>query len=95
MLTLTATQHTTNDKNGNGRYSTPRKRKKRKDSEADSQEFSYLNSNTDLTMQFTKTRDPIYFVFEKLESRSISELMSDFVKDSLYEASKLISQVMQ
>lgn len=95
MLTLTAPNPTHNDRNGSGKYSTLRRRKKRKNTETDSQEFSYLNSSVDLTMQFTTTRDPIYMVFEKLEDRSIPVLMTEFVKDSFFEITKFVSKVMK
>lgn len=94
MLTLTAPNPTHNDRNGSGKYSTLRRRKKRKSQES-SEEFSYLNSSVDLTMQFTTTRDPIYMVFEKLEDRSIPVLMTEFVKDSFFEITKFVSKVIK
>lgn len=93
MLALTAPSPTFNNRNGNGKHSTPRRRKKRNDSE-NPEEFSYLKSSVDLTMRFTNAQDPIYFVFEKLEERSVSALMTEFVKDSLFEITGFVSKVM-
>lgn len=95
MLTLTAPKPSNNDRNGNGKYSTLRRRKKAKKQEAANEEFSYLNSSVDLTMQFTMTRDPIYMVFEKIEDRPVKALMTEFVKDSFFELSKFVSKVMK
>jgi hypothetical protein len=94
MLALTGPTPTTNDKNGSGKYATPRRRKKRKNTE-NLEDFSYINSSVDLTMQFNSGRDPIYFVFEKLEDRSLSALMTEFVKDSFFEITKFVSKVMK
>lgn len=94
MLTLTAPNPTHNDRNGSGKYSTLRRRKKRKSQES-AEEFSYLNSSVDLTMQFTTTRDPIYMIFEKIEDRPVTALMTEFVKDSFFEITKFVSKVMK
>lgn len=95
MLTLTAPNPSQNDRNGNGKYSTLRRKKKQKKQKAAAEEFSYLNSSVDLTMQFTSIRDPIYFVFEKIEDRSVKSLVKEFVKDSFYEISTFVSKVMR
>lgn len=95
MLTLTAPNPSHNNRNGNGKYSTLRRKKKAKRQETANEEFSYLNSSVDLTMQFTTTRDPIYMVFEKLEDRPVKALMTEFVKDSFFEISKFVSKVMK
>lgn len=89
MITVTST---TNEKHGNGKYSTLRKRKRVVKKAADSNEFKYL-SNNDLTMQFNNSRDPIYFAFEYLEKRTIPQLMSDFVSDSIFEITNFVSKV--
>lgn len=93
MLSLLSTRPTTNEKNGNGRYSTLRRRKKRKKESEKSNEFSYLSSSVDLTMKFNSAKDPIYYAFESLENRSVSQLMTDFVKDSLFEITNFVSKV--
>jgi len=46
-------------------------------------------------MQFCNGRDPIYLVFEKLENRSVPDLMTEFVKDSFFEISKFVSKVIK
>lgn len=94
MLALTAPTAMTNDKNGSGKYKPLRRRKKHKQGE-NSEDFSYLKDSEDLTMHFSTARDPIYFVFEKIENRSVSSLMTEFVKDSFFEISKFVSKVMK
>lgn len=94
MLALTAPSAMNNNKDGNGKYKPLRRRKKR-NTEENLENFSYLNDSTDLTMHFTTGRDPIYFVFEKLENRSVSALMTEFVKDSFFEVTKFVSKVMK
>lgn len=94
MITMSRTSPTQNEKNGSGKYSTPRRRKKRKEQEQNSNEFSYLKSSVDLTMQFSRARDPIYYAFDKLEDKSVPQLMSDFVRDSLFEITHFVSKVM-
>ena len=94
MLSLLAPPPTQNEKNGNGKYKPLRKRKKQKKAVTDPNEFRYLKNN-DLTMKFNTSKDPIYFAFEYLESRSLPELMGDFVKDSFFEISKFVSKVVK
>jgi len=89
---LFVTTPTTNDKNGSGKYSTPRRRKQRKTAK-NSNEFSYLRKNHDLTMRFNNSKDPIYFAFDYIENRSVGELMVDFAKDSFFEIAKFVSKV--
>lgn len=96
MLSLLKTNPSQNEKNGNGRYSTPRRRKKRKQSaEKKAPEFSYLKSSVDLTMKFNNTTDPIYYVFEAIEERTVPQLMSDFVQDTFFEITNFISKVVK
>lgn len=95
MLSLLSTRPTTNEKNGNGKYSTLRRRKKRKKESKNPDEFSYLKSSVDLTMKFNNSKDPIYYVFESLENRSVSQLMTDFVKDSFFEITNFVSKVIR
>lgn len=95
MLSLLRTNPAYNEKNGNGKYSTLRRRKKRKQTETNPEDFSYLNSSEDLTMHFSRTRDPIYFVFETLENRTIPQLMTEFIEDSFFEITKFVSKVVK
>lgn len=92
MLTL-ATTPTTNEKQGNGRFSTLRKRKRQGKNAKKARTFSYLSKNKDLTMKFSNAKDPIYVAFDCLEQRSLAELMCDFVQDSLFEITRLVSKV--
>lgn len=95
MLSLLATTPTQNEKNGNGKYRPLRRRKKQKKAVTDPNEFRYLKSSKDLTMRFNESKDPIYFAFEYLESRSVPQLMGDFVKDSFFEITKFVSKVVK
>lgn len=95
MLSLLTTRPATNEKNGNGKYKPLRRRKKQKKNEGQSQEFSYLKSSQDLTMKFCSSKDPIYFAFEYMENRSLSELMGDFVKDSFFGVANFVSKVVK
>ena len=83
---------TANDKNGNGKYA-PLRRKVKEEAqvEAEVQEFVYLDKN-DTRMIFNNSKDPIYFAFEYLEKRSLTQLAGDFVKDSLFEITNFISK---
>lgn len=81
----------TNEKQGNGRYSPLRKRKRIRNGE-NTNEFKYL-ANNDLTMRFNNAKDPIYFAFDYLENRSLGQLMGDFVKDSFFEITNFVSKV--
>lgn len=91
MLSLLTTTPTANNKNGNGRFRPLRKRKKQKRA-VDPDEFSYLKKNTDLTMKFNNSKDPIYLAFDYLENKSITQLMSEFVKDYFFEITNFVSK---
>ena len=82
----------TNEKQGNGKYSPLRKRKRAKKAEQNPNEFKYLTNN-DLTMRFNNSRDPIYFAFDYLKNRSLPELVGDLVKDSFFEITNFVSKV--
>lgn len=90
---LFVTTPTTNEKNGSGKFSTPRRRKQKKAKNPN--QFSYLRKNNDLTMQFNQAQDPIYFVFDYIENRSVGQLMGDFVKDSFFEITNFVSKVVK
>jgi hypothetical protein len=84
----------TNEKQGNGKFSTLKKRKRTKKAKKDSNEFKYL-ANNDLTMKFDNSKDPIYFAFDYLENRSLTQLMGDFVKESFFEISNFVSKMLK
>lgn len=92
MLSLLKTTPTTNEKRGSGRYRPLRKRKKQKTVQSDSNEFSYLTKSVDLTMKFSNAKDPIYYVFDAIENKSVTQLMSDFVKDYFFEITNFVSK---
>lgn len=94
MLTLLATTPSHNEKNGCGKYR-PLRRRKAKKAEKKSGEFSYLDKNSDLTMQFNNSKDPIYFVFDYLENRSVPQLMGDFIQDSFFSITHFVSKVIK
>lgn len=62
--------------------------------EAHKDEFQYLNKN-DRRMRFNNAKDPIYFVFDYVENRSVADLAKDFVKDSLFEITNFVSKVIK
>lgn len=92
---ILATSPISNDKHGNGRYSTLRRRKKQKKAEKKTDEFSYLKESVDITMKFNNSQDPIYYAFACIEHRTVSQLMGDFVKDSLFEITNFVSKVIR
>ena len=46
-------------------------------------------------MRFNNAQDPIYFAFDYLESKSVSELAKEFVEDSVYEVKNFISSIIK
>lgn len=87
---ILAPTNTAKDRGGNGRYKPLRKRKQ--SSEEEVQEFVYLDK-VDFRMRFNNSKDPIYFVFDCIERKSLVQLAGDFFKDSLYEISYFVSRV--
>lgn len=83
---------TSNDKNGNGKYKPLRRAKKQAVKEV--KEFSYLDK-MDTRMRFNNSKDPIYFAFEYLESRSVAQLAGDFVQDTFFEIANFVSKVIK
>ena len=90
---IPATTHTSKDRDGNGRH-TPLARIKKEEAKEEVQEFVYLDK-IDTRMRFNNSKDPIYFAFEYLEKRTVVQLAGDFVKDSLYELTNLVSKVVK
>lgn len=89
MILATTPSH--NEKNGNGKYSSLRKRKKQ-GKEGKKAEFSYLSSN-DMRMRFNNAQDPIYFVFDCIDNRSLTQVVGEFVKDTFFEVTNFVSKV--
>lgn len=88
-------QPTMNEKNGNGKYAAPRRRKQKQNKEENKQEnFKYLAS-VDPRMRFNSSQDPIYYAFECLEKRSVMQLVGDLVKDSFFEITNLVSKTVK
>lgn len=84
---------TSNEKQGNGRYTPLRKRKVNfVEVEELEQEFYYLDKK-DVRMRFNSSKDPIYFAFDYIEKRSIPALACDFVKESFSEIVNFVSKV--
>lgn len=48
--------------------------------ESNKDNLEYLNKK-DRRMRFNNAKDPIYYVFNKIEDRPLTELFVDFVKD--------------
>ena len=83
---------TSNNRQGNGKHAPILRAKKAVKKEV--QEFVYLDK-VDTRMRFNGSKDPIYFAFEYLEKRSVSQLAGDFVKDSFYEIANFVSRVVK
>ena len=62
--------------------------------EAHKDEFKYLNKK-DRRMRFNNAQDPIYYVFDVVENRSISTLAKEFVEDSLFEITNFVSKIIK
>ena len=90
---ITAAKHTSNDTNGDGKY-TPLLRKQKKKTKCAASEFVYLD-NIDPRMRFNNSKDPIYYVFECLEKSSVSKLAIDFVTDTFFEITNFVSRVVR
>ena len=57
-------------------------------------EFYYLNKK-DRQMRFNNGGDPIYAIFDKLESRPLSKIAADFVRELKDDAIKFVSTVIK
>ena len=49
----------------------------------------------DRRMRFNNAQDPIYFAFEYMDNKPVSELAKEFVEDSVYEVKKFISNIIK
>jgi hypothetical protein len=85
--------NTAKDRGGNGKYK-PLKKVVNKEEQVESNEFKYLDS-MDTRMRFNTSRDPIYFAFEYLERRSVTQLAGDFITDSFKEITNFVSKVIR
>lgn len=91
MLQATADSH--NNTSGNGQFgSLIRKRTKKTAGNFSLEDFNYL-AVTDKRMRFNNAKDPIYYVFDCLESRPLKTLAKEFVKDSLKDITNFVSRV--
>ena len=57
-------------------------------------EYEYL-TKADRRMRFNNAKDPIYFVFDQIENRPVSDLAKEFVKDTFFEVTKFVSKVVR
>ncbi|HNW25221.1 MAG TPA: hypothetical protein PLG15_01065 [Candidatus Gastranaerophilaceae bacterium] len=87
---ITASSSAKNDTNGNGKYKPLRKRKKQASSEQ-VQDFVYLEK-IDYRMRFNNSKDPIYFLFDCIEKKSVLQLTMEFIEDSLFEIKNLFAK---
>lgn len=55
-------------------------------------DFSYLEKQ-DKRMRFNNSQDPIYYIFDCIESRPVTTLAKEFVKDSFMDTVNFISKV--
>ena len=70
------------------------KASKTENKEFNIEDYNYL-AQKDKRMRFNTSKDPIYYVFDVIESRPISTLAKEFVKDSFFEAVNFVSQVVR
>lgn len=56
--------------------------------------FEYLNKN-DRRMRFNNSQDPIYYVFNVLEQRSVPALVGDLIEDTCYEITTMIKKIVK
>ena len=55
-------------------------------------DFNYLEKK-DRRMRFNNSQDPIYYIFDCIESRPVTTLAKEFVKDSFIDTVNFISKV--
>lgn len=53
----------------------------------------YLNKK-DRQMRFCNATDPIYYVFRSIENRPLKELFKGFIKDSIKDSKKFLTQLL-
>ena len=103
---LATTAESNNNTSGNGQFGALTRRKKQKvmwrQPKTDWQPSDYFNiedynylAQTDRRMRFNNSKDPIYYVFDVIENRPISTLAKEFVKDSFFEITNFVSQVVR
>lgn len=93
---LPTTAESNNNTSGNGQFgSLTRRRKQNTESkEFNIEDYNYL-AQKDRRMRFNNSKDPIYYVFDVIENRPISTLAKEFVKDSFFEITNFVSQVVR
>lgn len=93
---LPTTAESNNNTSGNGQFGTLTRRKKQQieANEFNIEDFNYL-AQKDRRMRFNNSKDPIYYVFDVIENRPISTLAKEFVKDSFFEITNFVSQVVR
>lgn len=93
---LPTTAESNNNTNGNGQFGalTRRKKQQTEHKEFNIEDYNYL-AQTDRRMRFNNSKDPIYYVFDVIENRPISTLAKEFVKDSFFEITNFVSQVVR
>jgi len=57
-------------------------------------QFYYLNKK-DRQMRFNNSCDPIYAVFDKIDSRPLSKIAKDFVKELKDDSIRFISTILK
>ncbi|MFI3300275.1 MAG: hypothetical protein R3Y28_02525 [Candidatus Gastranaerophilales bacterium] len=53
--------------------------------------FDYLAAE-DKRMRFNNSQDPIFYVFDCIENRSVPTLAKEFVKDSFFEIANFVAK---
>ena len=94
---LPTTSESNNNTSGNGQFGALTRRRKKQQTEHKEfniEDYNYL-AQTDRRMRFNNSKDPIYYVFDVIENRPISTLAKEFVKDSFFEITNFVSQVVR
>jgi len=94
---LAPTGNSQNETSGNGQFGSLLK--KRRPTEQAEVEFNLEDYNflaqADRRMRFNNAKDPIYYVFDVIENRPIKTLAKEFVKDSFFEITNFVTNVVR
>ncbi len=67
------------------------KKIKRSNAEFDITTHKYIGKN-DRRMRFNSAKDPIYYIFDCIDSRPVSTLAKEFVKDTFFDIANFVSK---
>jgi hypothetical protein len=67
------------------------KRNKKNNAEFDISTHKYIGKQ-DRRMRFNSAKDPIYYIFDCIESRPVTTLAKEFVKDTFFDIANFVSR---